>query len=302
MIENDKNVNTHCGYIGIIGRPNVGKSTLLNSLLETKLVITSKKAQTTRHNILGIKTKTDCQYIYIDTPGYRQVTDKALHRYLNRTASQTIFEADVIVWVVDATRWTKDDDAVLTLLKRAECPIVLALNKVDLVTPKQALLPLIEKYKTYYPFASIVPLTALKKIGVNDLEDELRKQLPQLPFAYDEDQLTNRDERFVISEIIREKIMRFLGKEVPYSVAVEIEQLKHEEKICHIHALLWVERDGQKAIVIGDKGENLKRIGQQARLNIETFIEKKVMLKLWVKVKSNWADSDKYLKQFGYDG
>lgn len=299
MIENKK---THCGYIGIIGRPNVGKSTLLNSLLEKKLVITSKKAQTTRHNILGIKTKPDCQYIYIDTPGYRQETDKALHRYLNRTASQTIFEADVIVWVIDATRWTKDDDAVLKLIKRAECPVILALNKIDLVKPKQALLPLIEKYKSYYSFVSIVPITALKEFGIEDLENELCQQLPEMPFAYDEGQLTNRDERFVISEIVREKIMRFLGQEVPYSVAVEIEQFKDEEKICHIHALLWVEREGQKAIVIGNKGENLKRIGQQARLNIETFLDKKVMLKLWVKVKDNWADSDKYLKQFGYDG
>ena len=293
--------SSHCGYIGIVGRPNVGKSTLLNSLLEKKLVITSKKAQTTRHNILGIKTKSDCQYIYIDTPGYRQVTHKALHRYLNRTASQTIFEADVIVWVVDATRWTKDDDAVLELLKRAECPVILALNKIDLVKPKEALLPLIEKRQQQYAFEAIVPLAALKENGIEHLEEVLKKQLPQMPFIYDEDQLTNRDQNFVIAEIVREKLMRFLGQEVPYSVAVEIEQLKDEEKICHIHALLWVEREGQKAIVIGEKGEGLKRIGKEARLSIEEFLGKKVMLKLWVKVKEDWADSDKYLKQFGYD-
>lgn len=291
----------HCGNIGVVGRPNAGKSTLLNAILEKKLVITSKKAQTTRNNILGIKTRDNVQAIYVDTPGYRDVTPGKLHRHLNRSAVQTAYDVDVLLWVVDATRYTKDDDAVLELIKKANKPTILVLNKIDEIKAKYDLLPIIQKMQKLYDFIEIVPISALTNINIQELEKTIEKYLPEGEFLYAENQMTDRSNEFLYAEMIREKIMRFLGEEVPYSVAIEIEKIEEDEKLLKIAALLWVERDGQKAIVIGDKGETLKRIGTEARLEIEKFVNKKVFLQLWVKVKAGWTEDDDMLQSFGYE-
>ena len=296
-----QNNQKRCGFIGIIGRPNVGKSTLLNSLLQKKLVITSKKAQTTRHSILGIKTENNVQSVYVDTPGYRDITKKALHKYLNKSASQTLHDVDILLWVVDAAQWTQDDDAVLKLIQHVKKPVILAINKVDMIFPKEKLLPTLEKFHGLYDFVDVMPLSALKHDNVLRLEKIIQENLPEGEFMYDEGQLTDRDQRFIFSELVREKLMRFLGQEVPYSAAVQIEKIEDSEKLCKIHALIWVERPGQKAIVIGKNGEGLKRIGREARLELEIFLEKKVYLEVWVKVKEDWSDDDKMLQQFGYE-
>jgi GTP-binding protein Era len=290
----------HCGYIGIIGRPNVGKSTLLNSLLQKKLVITSDKAQTTRHAILGIKTLTDAQLIYVDTPGYRHVTKKAMHRHLNKAAGQVLHEVDVLAWVVDATQWTQDDDAVLKLLKHIEKPVLLVLNKVDKVKLKDSLLPLILSYREKHDFVDIVPLSALKEKNIEAFEQAVKVHLPAADFMYAEDQLTDRDNTFIFSEMVREPLMQFLGQELPYSTTVQIEKIEDGDTLCKIYALILVERPGQKAIVIGHQGQTLKHIGQHARHSIEHFLGKKVYLQLWVKIKEGWTEDERMFRQLGY--
>ena len=294
-------IEKRCGHIAVVGRPNAGKSTLLNAIMERKLVSTSRKAQTTRHNILGIKTQKNIQAIYVDTPGYRDVTPGALHRYLNRSAVHAAYDVDLLLWVVDATRFTRDDEAVLALIKKVDRPTMLVLNKIDEIKAKYDLLPIIQKMQGMHDFIEIVPISALTAINVVDLEQTVGKYLPIQEFFYSEDQLTDRTEAFLYAEMIREKIMRFLGEEVPYSVAVEIEQIVHEENLIRVAGLLWVERDGQKAIVIGDKGETLKRIGMEARLDMEKFAKKKVFLQLWVKVKEGWTENDEMIQSFGYE-
>lgn len=292
---------TKCGFVALIGRPNVGKSTLTNTLIGQKLVITSRKPQTTRHTILGIKTTQDRQIIFVDTPGFRNTSNTALHRYLNKAASSIVPDVDILLWVVDAKQWTEDDEAVLALLKHIETPTLLILNKVDMIAQKDQLLPLIQSYQEKHNFVDVVPISALKKQNIEGLEKAIAKYLPEHPFMYDKDQLTDRDDNFIFSEIIREKLMRNLGQEVPYSIAVEIELVADDKDLKRICAILWVERKGQKAIVIGKKGETLKRVGQQARIDIEKFINKKVFLELWVKVREDWSDNDKMLQNLGYN-
>ncbi len=291
---------TRCGYIGVIGRPNAGKSTLLNAILGKKLVITSKKAQTTRHAILGIKTQAKTQVIYVDTPGYRDVAPGMLHKHLNRAAAHTAFDVDILVWVVDATRFTVDDEAVLELIKRVKRPTILVLNKVDLIKAKYDLLPMIQQMQTKYDFLEIVPLSAINCDNVVALEKSLEKYLPEQEFIYEEERVSDRPNTFFYAEIIREKIMRFLGEEVPYSVAVDIEKIEEGKNLLSIYALLWVERDGQKAILIGEHGETLKKIGTEAREDLEKFAGSKVFLKLWVKVKENWTSDEQALQALGY--
>lgn len=292
---------TKSGYVAIIGRPNVGKSTLLNRLVGEKVSITSPKPQTTRWQILGIKTLEDTQIIYIDTPGMHHEEKRAMNRYMNRVANAVVMDADVIVFVIDATIWRNDDDLVLKKLEKAEKPVILAINKIDLLDDKAKLLPLITKLKDKYHFAHIIPISALDDKNVETLEGEIAKLLPEGPAFYPEDQLTDKSMRFQVAEIIREKLIHITEEELPYTTTVEIEQFQQEEKITEIGAVIWVERQGQKIIIIGKKGARLKKVGIQARREIETLIGSKVFLRLWVKVKENWTDDEKALRGLGYE-
>lgn len=300
MTENT--VTTRCGYVAIVGRPNVGKSTLLNHLLGQKISITSRKPQTTRHRILGIKTEGDSQVIYVDTPGIHREGDKALNRYMNRAATDSVKDVDVVLFVVDGLKWTDGDEWVLNKLSRVTMPVILVVNKVDQIQEKERLLPHLEVLAKKHNFAAIIPVSALRGMQLPALEEEVAKYLPLNPFHFDADQITNRSQRFIAAEIVREKIMRQLGQEIPYDLTVEIEQFALKEDNCwHIAALILVERPGQKAIVIGKDGARLKKVGIDARVDLEKMLEQKVMLKLWVKVKSGWSDDERALRSLGYD-
>lgn len=291
---------TRCGYVALVGRPNVGKSTLLNHLLGQKISITSRKPQTTRHRVLGIKTEEDRQIIYVDTPGLHKREPRAINRYMNQTASQAMRDVDLVVMVVDRMRWTDEDAWVLEKLRGVQCPVILAVNKVDLLEDKSQLLPYLQAKQAEYPFAEIFPLSALRGHNLADLELTITRYLPENPFFFPEDQVTDRSERFLAAELVREKIMRQLGEEVPYAMTVEIESFRQQGKLLRIDALILVERDGQKKILIGSGGERLKSIGEEARLDMEKLFDRKVMLKLWVKIKSNWSDDERALRSLGY--
>jgi len=292
---------TRSGYVAIVGRPNVGKSTLLNHILEQKISITSRKPQTTRHNILGIKTTGDIQTIYVDTPGLHKDAPKAINRYMNRTAHSAVQHVDIVIFIVDRLAWTDDDEMVLDKLQNLSCPVVLAVNKVDWIKDKSTLLPHIEMLAKKFDFKEIVPLSALHGTNLENLEKLIVEHIPQGPHHFPEDQITDRSERFMVAEMIREKVMRQLGQELPYALAVEIEEFKKKGKIWHISALILVEREGQKRIVIGKGGARLKSIGMEARQDMEVLMDSKVMLKLWAKVKGGWADDDRALRSLGYD-
>ncbi len=291
---------TRCGYVAIIGRPNVGKSTLLNHILGQKLSITSRKPQTTRHRLLGINTQGDTQTIYVDTPGLHRGEKQALNRIMNRAASRAIYDVDVVVFIVDGLKWLDDDEWILRKLQHATCPVILAVNKMDKIPDKKQILPQLEQLEAKMKFATIVPISAIKGDNVEVLEQEITKRLPENPHYFPDDQISDRSERFLAAEIVREKLTRNLGQELPYSLTVDIEKFKLEKGILHIYAVIFVERDGQKAIVIGDKGEGLKRIGQQARYDMEKLFDSKVFLKLWVKVKKGWSDDERALRSLGY--
>ena len=291
---------SRCGYVAIVGRPNVGKSTLLNHILGQKLAITSRKPQTTRHNMLGIKTEGEVQAVYVDTPGLHKHNDKALNRYMNRSASTALKDVDVVVFVVDRTRWTDEDQMVLEKVQHVQCPILLAVNKADRLEDKSELLPHLEWLASQLPQAEVVPISALHGQNLDTLERLVAEHLPESEHFYPEDQVTDRSSRFLAAELIREKIMRQLGAELPYQITVEIEEFKQEGRVLHIHGLILVERDGQKKIIIGDKGERIKRIGQDARKDMETMFDSKVMLNLWVKVKGGWSDDERALRSLGY--
>jgi len=288
------------GYIALIGRPNVGKSTLLNHLLGYKLSITSRKPQTTRHRILGIKTTDSMQAVFVDTPGIHHGGKRAMNRYMNRTASMSILDVDIIVWVTDIQEWNDNDEVILEKLKDSKTPVILALNKIDKVADKDELLPRVDELAKRFPFKEIIPLSALKSDNLERLESLIYELLPEgIPF-YPEDQVTDRTERFLASEIVREKLFRKLGQELPHAITVEIESYEDSEKLVRIQAIIWVERDGQKTIVIGEKGKVLKTIGQRARIDIEQLVGKKVYLGLWVKVKKGWSDNERALQSLGY--
>ncbi len=290
-----------CGYVAVVGRPNVGKSTLINHILGQKLNITSRKPQTTRHNLLGIKTEGNTQAIYVDTPGMHQTQSKAINRIMNRSAESVIHDVDVLVFVVEKLKWTHEDERVLDKLAKASCPVILVINKVDQIDNKDQLLPFLEKLSLKRNFEEIIPLSALTGISVEHLETLISERLPVTnEHFFAEDQLTDKNERFLAAEIVREKLMRQLGNELPYATTVEIERYKEEGRITHINALIYVERDSQKNIVIGDKGGRLKMIGKEARIDIENLIGTKVMLSLWVKVKRGWSDDDSALKNLGF--
>jgi len=292
---------TRSGYVAIVGRPNVGKSTLLNKILGKKVSITSPKPQTTRWQILGIKKVADAQIIYVDTPGINHEEKRAMNRYLNRLANSVILDADVIVFMVDATIWRREDEMVAERLKTTDKPIILVINKIDLIKDKAALLPVIDKLKNKLDFAAIVPVSALKKDNIESLETDIVKLLPEGPQLFPDDQITDKSPRFQVAEIIREKIILATEEELPYATTVEIEQFQVGEKLTEIGAVIWVERPGQKAIIIGTKGTKLKKIGSAARRDIEKCLGAKVFLRLWVKVKEHWTDDDKALRSLGYE-
>jgi GTPase len=290
-----------CGYVAIVGRPNVGKSTLLNHILGQKLSITSRKPQTTRHRILGIVTREDTQTVYVDTPGIHGEERKAINRYMNRAATSALKDVDLVLFVVDGLKWSPDDDLVMSKVKASALPVMLVINKVDEVADKEALLPRITELAQQHGFVEVVPVSALRGHNVDRLQELVAARLPVSPPFFPEDQITDRSSRFLAAEIVREKVMRQLGDEVPYEITVEIEEFKQEGKLKRISALILVERDGQKAIVIGDGGQRLKRIGMDARIDMEKLFGGKVMLSLWVKVKGGWSDDERALKSLGYD-
>ena len=292
---------TYTGLIAIVGRPNVGKSTLLNSLLGQKISITSRKPQTTRHRILGILTEDNHQAVLVDTPGLHSDEKRAINRLMNRAASSSIAEVELIVFLVEGTHWTADDDLVLSKIKKSGSPCILVVNKIDNIQDKDDLLPHLQLLGNKHDFKDIVPISASKGHGVDTIRELCLKALPEGDFWFPEDHITDRSSRFMASEIIREKLIRFTGDELPYSTTVEIEQFKMDEKgTIHIHALILVERSSQKRMVIGNKGERLKTIGQEARRDMEALFDQKVFLETWVKVKSGWADDERALRSLGY--
>jgi len=289
-----------CGYVAIVGRPNVGKSTLLNHILGQKLSITSRKPQTTRHNLLGILTEPNLQMIFVDTPGIHTNQERAINRVMNRSAASVISDVDVVIFVVDRNQWSEADEYVAKCLSNTSVPVIVVVNKIDMIEDKETLLPHLQFLSKQVNAHDLVPLSALRKTNLEPLLERLKTLMPENPPLFAEDQITDRSERFLCSEIIREKITRQLGAEVPYQVTVEIENFRAEGKITHIDALILVERDGQKKIIIGDKGERIKRIGQEARKDMEVLFDSKVMLNLWVKVKSGWSDDERALHSLGY--
>lgn len=292
---------SRCGLVAIVGKPNVGKSTLLNYVMGQKLSITSRKPQTTRHRLLGIKAVRNTQIIFVDTPGVHSGQDKAINRYMNKTVQSVIRDVDLILFVVDRMKWDDEDELVLQQLKQGDTPVFLLINKVDLIEDKRMLLPYIDELKARLPFKEIFPLSALKEHNIENLETTITRYLPEGDFYYPEDQLTDRNARFFAAEFIREKITRQIGDELPYEVTVEIEEFRQDANVAHISALILVEKSGQKRIIIGDSGSRLKLIGTEARKDIENLVGCKVMLNLWVKVKSGWSDDERALKSLGYD-
>lgn len=294
-------MSTKCGYIAVMGRPNVGKSTLINRLIGQKLNITSRKPQTTRHNLLGIMTEGNVQAIFVDTPGLHKEQKKAINRFMNRSAESVIDGVDSILFVVDANYWTEADDHALAKIKRSDRPVYLVINKIDKLEDKKQLLPTIAELQNKHDFKAIFPVSALNAATLSGLQDVVYQALPDNPFIFDEDQLTDKTERFLVAEIVREKLMRQLGHELPYELTVEIEQFKQEGRLARIHALILVERESQKNIVIGKQGARLKSVGTEARKDIEYLLDSKVMLNLWVKVKQGWSDDDRALRSLGYE-
>lgn len=296
-----ENTDTRCGYVAIVGRPNVGKSTLLNHILGQKISITSRKPQTTRNAVVGIKTEGDIQIIFVDTPGMHLGQQKAINRYMNRAATTAMKDVDVVVFVVDRFIWTEEDEAVAEKLQHINSPVILAVNKVDQIEDKETLLPHLQQLAEKLNIAEIVPISALRNNNLDRLEQLIIERLPEGIHMYPEDQITDRSSRFMAAEIVREKITRQLGDELPYEMAVEIEEFKQEGNLLNISALILVERDGQKKILIGDKGARIKLIGTEARIDMEKLFEMKIMLKLWVKVKSGWSDDERALRSLGYN-
>lgn len=291
----------YCGFVAIVGRPNVGKSTLLNELLGQKISITSRKPQTTRHRIMGIHTEGPYQAIYVDTPGLHIEEKRAINRLMNRAASSSIGDVELVIFVVEGTHWTPDDEMVVNKLRDLKSPVLLAINKIDNVTDKAKLLPHLQFLSEQMNFVDIVPISAEKGTNVDTVAALVRKRLPEAVHHFPEDYITDRSQRFMASEIIREKLMRFLGEELPYSVTVEIERFVTNERGGYdINGLILVEREGQKKMVIGNKGSKIKTIGIEARHDMENMFEAKVHLELWVKVKSGWADDERALRSLGY--
>ncbi len=290
----------HSGFIAIVGRPNVGKSTLLNHLIGQKISITSRKAQTTRHRITGILTEGKTQFVFVDTPGFQTQHSNALNRTMNRVVTSSLREVNVVLFVVEARHFDERDQQVLALLPQ-DRPVILVINKADLLEDKAELLPFIEKLSALHGFAAIVPVSARQGKQLDTLLDAIRPHLPEGEHLYDEDEITDRSERFLAAELLREKVFRFTGEELPYSVSVVIEQFKQEGNLRRIHAAILVDKEAHKSMLIGAKGAKLKEIATQARLDMEKMFDGKVFLEVFVKVRSGWADSAQMLKTLGYE-
>ncbi len=299
-MNSEREESQRCGFVAIVGRPNVGKSTLLNKLLGQKISITCRKPQTTRHQIIGVKTEEDVQAVYVDTPGLHLNKDKALNRFMNKTAASALDGVDVVVFIIDRTAWTEEEDYVLEKVKRSGIPTILAVNKVDWLEDKSTLLPFLQDISSKHDFVEIIPLSAKTGRQVDVLEEKVEKLLPHSPHIYPEDQLTDRSSRFLSAEIVREKVMRQMGEEVPYQMTVMIERFKVIKGLIHIDATIYVEKDGQKRILIGNKGDCIKQIGIDARRDMESLFDNQVVLKLWVKIKSGWSDDERALQSLGY--
>jgi GTP-binding protein Era len=289
-----------CGFAAVVGRPNVGKSTLINALLGRKISITSPKPQTTRHRILGIKSASGSQIVFVDTPGINYAETRALNRYMNRAAHGAIEDVDVVVFVVEALKWSKQDQRVEAHIQASKRPTLLVLSKVDLVRPRSKLLPFIDELAKNRSFDEIVPVSARRGENLEALESVIKRRLPRSERLFPEDMLTDRGDRFVASELIREKLILRLEQEVPYRLSVEIDEIVARDNVMHIGAIIWVERPGQKAIVIGRKGELLKQAGTSARRELERLFGQRVDLRLWVKIKDDWSDNDRALASLGY--
>lgn len=287
--------------IAIVGRPNVGKSTLLNKIVEQKVSITSRKPQTTRHRIMGIHTEDNYQAVYVDTPGLHIDEKRAINRLMNRAASSSIGDVELIIFVVEGTLWNQDDEMVLKKVKDSGRPVLVVMNKSDQVKEKEEILHHMQWLSEQHEFVGIVPVSAKIGKNIDMVKEEVRNRLPECEFYFPDDYVTDRSMRFLAAEIVREKLMRFMGDELPYSVTVEIEQFKWQDNgVWQINALILVERESQKRMVIGNKGEKLKVIGREARRDLEDMLDNKVFLELWVKVKSGWADDERALRSLGY--
>lgn len=289
-------IDTRCGFIAIVGRPNVGKSTLLNYLLEQKISITSRKPQTTRHRITGIKTEGDVQFVYVDTPGLHKDQKRALNRAMNATVAEVLKDVDVVLFVVERLVFNDEDEMVLHAMARLNIPVILLINKCDQIENRERLLPHIQKIAAKRNFAEVIPIAVLTGHNLDTVQSCVAKYLPHGPFMFPEDQITDRSSKFLAAELIREKITRQLGDELPYDVNVEIEKFVVDGQVIHIHGLILVDKPGQKQIIIGHEGDRLKSIGKAARLDMEVTFDSKVMLHLWVKVKTGWADDERALQ------
>lgn len=288
------------GFVAIIGRPNVGKSTLMNKLIGQKVSITSKKAQTTRHRINGVLTENNTQYIFVDTPGFQTKHGGALNRVLNRNVSQALGEVDAVVWVIEAMKFTPQDEAVLKILPK-NTPVILVINKVDELERKNDLLPFVQKVSGQFDFAQIIPVSAKNGVQTDVLLEQVKQYLPENPPFFDEDDITDRPTRFLATEIVREKIFRLSGDEVPYGCTVVIEVFEEEGSMYRIAAAVLVEREAHKGMIIGKDGERLKRIASESRQDMEKLFGCKVFLEVWVKVRSGWGDSEASLRGLGYE-
>lgn len=297
----DSEESVRCGYVALVGRPNVGKSTLLNHLLRQKLAITSRKPQTTRHVMLGVDTQGSKQAVYVDTPGIHDHADREMNRIMVRSATSVLTDVDLIVMVLDQDQWTEADELVLGHIRRSGTPALAVINKVDLLKPKERLLPVIDRVDGYGLFDAIIPVSALKGTGLEMLREEVFSRLPEHAHMFPADQVTDQTQRSIAAEIIREKLMRRMGDEIPHRTTVVIEQFKEQDGQVDIAADIYVERAGQKRIIIGKGGEKLKMIGQEARKDIEALVEQPVMLRLWVKVRPGWTNSPAALKRMGYE-
>ncbi len=300
MTEDSTPAPQRCGLVAIVGRPNVGKSTLMNALVGQKISITSKKAQTTRHRITGVRTVGGTQFVFVDTPGFQMKHGTALNRNLNKTVLSSLADVDVVMFVVEAGRFGLDDAKVLALLP-PDKPAILVANKLDAVRRRTELLPWLKQMQERHAFAEFVPMSATHADDIQRLFGIVEKHLPEQPWFYDEDMLTDRSEKFLASEIIREKLFRLTGDELPYASTVVIDKFEEEGNLRRISASIVVERDAHKGMIIGEGGERLKRIGSEARVELERLMDAKVFLELWVKVRSGWADDEAHLRSYGYE-